>query len=124
MKTKNINNNKVELPKITLAEIIVEKVYNRIDETVEKEKEVFAVEPPKPAPLKLELDLLYLMDTTGSMEEYVNATKVGLIDIMEKIIKCCRSFSYIYKLICMYELFLNSDLFHLRIIYPTFLFLL
>jgi len=80
---------KVELPKITLAEIIVEKVYNRIDETVEKEKEVFAVEPPKPAPLKLELDLLYLMDTTGSMEEYVNATKVGLIDIMEKIIKCC-----------------------------------
>ena len=80
---------KVELPKITLAEIIVEKVYNRIDETVEKEKEVFAVEPPKPAPLKLELDLLYLMDTTGSMEEYVNATKVGLIDILEKIIKCC-----------------------------------
>ena len=80
---------KVELPKITLAEIIVEKVYNRIDETVEKEKEVFAVEPPKPVPLKLELDLLYLMDTTGSMEEYVNATKVGLIDIMEKIIKCC-----------------------------------
>ena len=80
---------KVELPKITLAEIIVEQVYNRIDEAVEKEKVVFAVEPPKPAPLKLELDLLYLMDTTGSMEEYVNATKVGLIDIMEKIVQCC-----------------------------------
>ena len=29
------------------------------------------------------------MDTTGSMEEYVNATKVGLIDIMEKIVQCC-----------------------------------
>lgn len=80
---------KIELPKITLAEIIIQQVYNRIDETVEKEKKVFAVEPPKPSPLKLELDLLYLMDTTGSMEEYVNATKVGLIDIMEKIVKCC-----------------------------------
>ena len=79
----------IELPKITLAEIIIQQVYNRIDETVEKEKVVFAVEPPKPSPLKLELDLLYLMDTTGSMEEYVNATKVGLIDIMEKIVKCC-----------------------------------
>ena len=29
------------------------------------------------------------MDTTGSMEGYVNATKIGLIDIMEKIIACC-----------------------------------
>ena len=86
---------KIELPKISLAEIIIEQVYTQIDNAIEKEKEIFVVEPPKPDPVKLELDLLYLMDITGSMEGYVNATKVGLIDIMEKIIACCNDLVYI-----------------------------
>ena len=74
-----------------LSEIIIDQIYNKIDETIEKEKNEFTifVEIPKPDPPKIELDLLYIMDTTGSMEDYVNATKVGLIDIMENIIKCC-----------------------------------
>ena len=82
---------KIELPEMKLSEIIIDQVYNKIDETIEKEKNEFTifVEIPKPDPPKIEMDLLYIMDITGSMEGYVNATKVGLIDIMDNIIKCC-----------------------------------
>lgn len=82
---------KIELPEMKLSEIIIDIVYNKIDETIEKEKNEFTifVEIPKSDPPKIEMDLLYIMDITGSMEGYVNATKVGLIDIMENIIKCC-----------------------------------
>ena len=83
---------RIELPQMNLSEIIIEQVYNAIDETSNKEKEELdkiGVEVPIPEPKKLSLDLLYIMDTTGSMEGYVNATKIGLIDIMEKIISCC-----------------------------------
>ena len=83
---------RIELPQMQLSEIIIEQVYNAIDETSNKEKEELdkiGIEVPIPEPKKLSLDLLYIMDTTGSMEGYVNATKIGLIDIMEKIISCC-----------------------------------
>ena len=77
---------------MNLSEIIIEQVYNAIDEASNQEKvELIQIheEVPKPEPKKLSLDLLYIMDTTGSMEGYVYATKIGLIDIMEKIISCC-----------------------------------
>ena len=83
---------KIELPQMALSEIIIEQVYNAIDEASNQEKvELIQIheEVPKPEPKKLSLDLLYIMDTTGSMEGYVYATKIGLIDIMEKIISCC-----------------------------------
>jgi uncharacterized protein YoxC len=83
---------KIELPQMTLSEIIIEQVYNAIDEASNQEKvELIQIheEVPKPEPKKLSLDLLYIMDTTGSMEGYVYATKIGLIDIMEKIISWC-----------------------------------
>ena len=83
---------RIELPQMNLSEIIIEQVYNAIDEASNQEKvELIQIheEVPKPEPKKLSLDLLYIMDTTGSMEGYVYATKIGLIDIMEKIISCC-----------------------------------
>ena len=84
------NQKKIELPQITLSEIIIEQVYNAIDKTIEQEQiELKEMNVPVLERKKLSLDLLYLMDTTGSMEGYVNATKIGLIDIMEKIISCC-----------------------------------
>ena len=81
---------KIELPQMTLSEIIIEKVYNALDKTIEQEKQDFEQIPVLPVePPKLSVDLLYIMDITGSMEGYVNATKIGLIDIMENIIACC-----------------------------------
>ena len=89
---KKYKQKRIELPQMNLSEIIIEQVYNAIDEASNQEKvELIQIhqEVPKPEPKKLSLDLLYIMDTTGSMEGYVYATKIGLIDIMEKIISCC-----------------------------------
>ena len=81
---------KIELPFMKLSEIIIEKIYNEIDKTIEKEKEELdKIKPPSIEPQKIEVDILYIMDITGSMEGYVNATKNGLIDIMNKIISNC-----------------------------------
>ena len=87
---ENYKQKKIELPFMKLSEIIIEKIYNEIDKTIEKEKEELdKIKPPSIEPQKIEVDILYIMDITGSMEGYVNATKNGLIDIMNKIISNC-----------------------------------
>ena len=85
------NQKKIELPKMKISEIIIDQVYKAVDNAIIQEKNEFSIFSliPEPEPEKIQLDLLYIMDTTGSMEGYVNETKIGLIDIMEKIISCC-----------------------------------
>ena len=73
-----------------IAEIIIDQIYNKIEETIEVEKkEISGIEPEIDIFHKIDVDLLYIMDITGSMEGYVNETKNGLIDIMNKIISNC-----------------------------------
>ena len=85
------NQKKIELPKMKISEIIIDQVYKAVDNAIIQEKNEFSIFSliPEPEPEKIQLDLLYIMDTTGSMEGYVNETKIRLIDIMEKIISCC-----------------------------------
>ena len=81
---------KIELPFMKIAEIIIDQIYNKIEETIEVEKkEISGIEPEIDIFHKIDVDLLYIMDITGSMEGYVNETKNGLIDIMNKIISNC-----------------------------------
>ena len=105
LKSKTINDNikivrdkykqkALELPEIYIKEIVAENLFKQMDESIkciknvndtvseelkEMKKEINEIIP------KTSLDLLYLMDTTGSMEQYVDITKKRLKEIMNKI---------------------------------------
>ena len=75
----------IEFPQISISEIITDKIYNLIDNAIEEQKSELIIldeNRPKMEISPIILDLLYLMDITGSMEEYVEETKAGLIDIL------------------------------------------
>ena len=84
----------LELPEIYIKEIVAENLFKQMDEsikciknvndTVSEELEEMKKEIGEIIP-KTSLDLLYLMDTTGSMEQYVDITKERLKEIMNKI---------------------------------------
>lgn len=64
------------------------KICNQIPEEAKViSKEIKVVEQEEKLIKETSLDLLYLMDITGSMEAYVDQTKKELINIMNKIIE-------------------------------------
>ena len=105
LKSKTINDNikivrdkykqkALELPEIYIKEIVAENLFKQMDESIKCIKNVNDTVSEKLEEMKKEideiipktsLDLLYLMDTTGSMEQYVDITKERLKEIMNKI---------------------------------------
>ena len=92
---ENIHIEEVKLPEIKITELIKKKTIDSMDESVEIVKEVnnsFSKGIQKveiKIKSKTSLDLLYIMDTTGSMEQYVKITKEKLNKIIDNIIKEC-----------------------------------
>ena len=100
---KNINELRIKneyeaekLPEIKIVEIIKKETIDSMENSVEIVKKVnnsFSKGVQKiilfDIKSKTSLDLLYIMDTTGSMEQYVKTTKEKLIKIIDNIIKEC-----------------------------------
>ena len=81
----------IEIPDMTISEIVIIVIFNEIDKEIIKAKEeVKNGFKGMPSPSKkMALDLLLIMDITGSMEQYVDQVKFNLIDIMNKIENKC-----------------------------------
>ena len=89
----------LQLPENYIVEIIKENLFQQMNESIKCIKKVNESVSEEVKEMKEEiiydlipktsLDLLYLMDTTGSMEQYVDITKEKLKEIMNKIINEC-----------------------------------
>ena len=83
----------MKIPNANIPDIVIEKVINCMDNSVNNIKEVNSSIIDGITGIKIPfitLDLLFIMDITGSMEEYVDETKVRIIEIMDKIIEVCK----------------------------------
>lgn len=89
---------KIEIQEINIAPIETEKINNNINKIltpIKEETKIMAEKIKDPKNEHIEdriikqtsLDLLYLMDITGSMQDYVDNTKKELLNVMKKIIE-------------------------------------
>ena len=87
-----LNQIELEFPKIDFTDIIVNKIFETLDSSVEIikaeensiQKGIMKIEIDQIIKIT-SLDLLFLMDTTGSMEEFFISAKNNLINIIDKI---------------------------------------
>lgn len=85
------NQKKIELPDISISAIIIDRVLKTMDESVKiiKEEKLDIKKGVEEIHFSFEketsLDLLFLMDITGSIELYLNQIKIKLLDIIENI---------------------------------------
>ena len=90
---KKNNQKKMKIPNVNIPDIVIEKVINCMDNSVNNinnaNSSIFNIIIKIEIPF-ITLDLLFIMDITGSMEEYVDETKVRIIEIMDKIIIDCK----------------------------------
>ena len=98
IKVRNKNKEKpIVLPEIKITEIILNNVFDSMDKSIESltttdnsiSKSLSDDIDIDEIIRKTSLDLLFIMDITGSMEQYVEETKKKLIEIMERITYNC-----------------------------------
>ena len=86
-----LNKQPIEIPQINIADIIVDNIVKSLEESktlvkvennnIQKGIKEFKINFIE----KTSLDLLFIMDNTGSMEAYFDKMKASLIDIIDKI---------------------------------------
>ena len=96
LKVRDKNNQiKIKLPEIKISELIIEKIYKPMEDSIDCVKKEIFLESEGIKEIRANiiptiiyqtsLDILFIMDTTGSMEQYIEITKKKLIEIMDKI---------------------------------------
>ena len=85
---KKLAQQPIEIPQINISDIIVENILKSFENTVElikKENDIIRKGIKEIKIIFSILDLLFIMDNTGSMEGYFDIIKKNLIDINDKI---------------------------------------
>ena len=85
---KKLAQQPIEIPQINISDIIVENILKSFENSVElikKENDIIRKGIKEIKIIFSILDLLFIMDNTGSMEGYFDILKKNLIDIIDKI---------------------------------------
>ena len=77
---KTFKEKEIKLPEIKISEIIIEKLIEPMQDSFQSIKKIQEIRINHTS-----LDFLFIIDTTGSMEPYVDVTKKKLIKVMEII---------------------------------------
>ena len=93
----NENETNIGIPDLNASSIIVEHIKKSLDSTVQiiKKEEIKTAERIEAfisitnVEIKTSLDLLFVIDMTGSMKPYIEEAKKNIINIMDRIIKEC-----------------------------------